>query len=440
MADAPLSGGRKPPVQSLTSVERPTQGAYAPRSGLLAAALFTAFAVVQALTPGTMPDFFIFRLGAALTARGESPYDIPKVRAEVAKEFPDPDLEPKPESFLNNCGYFLPPQAAVLFLPFAMLPWPYAKVAWALLQGLAGFAIATLPNLWRTDDVRRAATGRERASLVPKLVPFLLLLNFLTLAVVMVGQFAVVFVGCVAAGLWCFARGDRLGAALGVLLWSVAFVKPHVALPLITLAWYLGGWKRAAALVGVVAAFNLIGATLVGGSPLFLRDYLDYLGGSFRAVMFNRAELNYEMTSWNRLLYVATQPFAGDRFLIEQTAKTAVASYLVWFGLVLGRCGIAGVKPSAAWALAATAAGAVWCPQVLGYEALALALAVPWVQTLFADGRRAYGFAAVLLLGLQAIPFQALDKIGFDFHRPLGVALFAVLVLVAPIKKASGAA
>ena len=434
MADTPLSGGRKPPVQSLTSVERPTQGAYAPRSGLLAAALFTAFAVAQALTPGTMPDFFIFRLGAALTARGESPYDIPKVRAEVAKEFPEKDQEPKPESFLNNCGYFLPPQATVLFLPFATLPWPYAKVAWALLQGLAGLSIATLPRLLRRKD------DPLPAGIIPKLVPFLLLLNFLALAVVMVGQFAVVFVGCVATGLWCFARGDRLGAWLGVLLWSVAFVKPHVALPLIPLAWYLGGWKRAAALVGVVAAFNLIGATLVGGSPLFLRDYLDYLGGSFRAVMFNRAELNYEMTSWNRLLYVATQPFAGDRFLIEQTAKTAVASYLVWFGLVLGRCGLAGVKPSAAWALAATAAGAVWCPQVLGYEALVLALAVPWVQNLFADGRRTWGFAAVLLLGLQAIPFQALDTIGFDFHRPLGVALFAVLVLVAPIKKASGAA
>ena len=396
------------------------------RPALLAAALFTAFAVAQALASGTMPDFFIFRLGAVLTARGESPYDIPKVRAEVAKTFPEKDPEPKPESFLNNCGYFLPPQATVLFLPFAMLPWPVAKVVWALLQGLAGFAIATLPNLYRRKD------DPAPAGIVPKLVPFLLLLNFLTLGVVMVGQFAVVFVGCVAAGLWCFSRGDRLGTALGVLLWSVAFVKPHVALPLIPLAWYLGGWKRAAALIGVVAAFNLIGATLVGGSPLFLRDYLDYLGGSFRAVMFNRAELNYEMTSWNRLLFVAGGP------LVEQTAKTAVASYLVWFGLVLGRCGLAGVKPSAAWALAVAAAGAVWCPQVLGYEALVLALAVPWVRDLFADGRRGWGFAAVLLLGLQALPFQVLERVGFDFHRPLGVALFAVLVLAGPVRVARG--
>ena len=145
--------------------------------------------------------------------------------------------------------------------------------------------------------------------------------------------------------------------------------------------------------------------------------------------MFNRAELNYEMTSWNRLLFVAGGP------LIEQTAKTAVASYLVWFGLVLGRCGLAGVRPSAAWALAVAAAGAVWCPQVLGYEALVLALAVPWVRDLFAEDRRGWGFAAVLLLGLQALPFQVLERVEFDFHRPLGVALFAVLVLAGPVGK-----
>ena len=73
------------------------------------------------------------------------------------------------------------------------------------------------------------------------------------------------------------------------------------------------------------------------------------------------------------------------------------------------------------------------CPQVLGYEALVLALAVPWVRDLFADDRKAWGFAAVLLLGLQALPFQVLERVGFDFHRPLGVALFALLVLVGPV-------
>ena len=72
-----------------------------------------------------------------------------------------------------------------------------------------------------------------------------------------------------AVGQWCFERGRP---ACGVLLWSLCFVKPHVALPLVALAWALGGWRRAAGLVAGVAGLNLLGATVVGGSPLFLRD------------------------------------------------------------------------------------------------------------------------------------------------------------------------
>jgi hypothetical protein len=68
----------------------------------------------------------------------------------------------------------------------------------------------------------------------------------------------------------------------------------------------------------------------------------------------------------------------------------------------------------------------------LGYEALVLLLGVPWVRELFADGPRAWGWAAVALLGLQTVPFPVFDKVGFDFHRPLGVALFATLVLLGP--------
>ena len=394
-------------------------------SSLAAATLFTLVAVALALAPGTLPDFFIYRAGSELARRGENPYDLAKIRALVAVRFPDEN--PTPESLVNNCGYFLPPQAVVLFLPFALLPFAVAKVAWALLHGVAALAIVQFPRL-----LRRAGEPLPPPNLVSHAVPFLLLLNFLALAVVMVGQCSVLIVGCVAGGLWCFARGGRWGFWAGVLLWSAAFVKPHVALALVPLAWYLGGWKRIAALVAVVAAFNFVGATIVGGSPLFLRDYLAYLSDSHRAVLFNRAALNPEVTSWNRLLYAATEPFAGDRFLIEQTVTTALASYLVWFGLLAGRCGASGAVPSAAWATAAAAVGAVLCPQVLGYEALMLLVAVPWVRELFAAGRRAWGWAAVALLGLQAVPLQAFQSVGFESHRPLGVALFALLVLFGP--------
>ena len=38
---------------------------------------------------------------------------------------------------------------------------------------------------------------------------------------------------------------------LAGLLWAIPFCKPHLALPLVPLAWYLGGWRRAVELVAV---------------------------------------------------------------------------------------------------------------------------------------------------------------------------------------------
>jgi hypothetical protein len=387
-----------------------------------AAGLLGAFAVLQALGPTTFPDFFIYRAGAELGLRGESPYDIPRIRALVAQQFPDPD--PGPDSFVNNCGYFLPPMAVLVYAPFAVLPYEASKIAWALFVAVAGFWVTKLPDLFRRPG-EPAAPGPVWGMLVP----FLLVVNFLALAVVLVGQTTLLAVGCVAAGQWCFERGRPRLAWLGALLWAVPFLKPHVALPLLPLAWYLGGWKRAGGVLAAVVGLNLIGATVVGGSPLFLRDYLDFLAAGHKAVAFNLAERNYEITSWNRLLYV----LSGGRVLVEQTAATTLAGYLVWFGLVCGRCALGGVAPSAAWAAAAAGAGAVVCPQVLGYEALVLALAVPWVRELFADGRRAWGWLAALALAVQLVPFPVAQAVGVEFHRPLGAAAVALLVLVGPL-------
>lgn len=389
------------------------------RPALFAAALLGAFGLVQARNPALFPDFFIYRLGSELVLGGESPYDLAKVRARVAQQFPDPN--PKPESFVNNCGYFLPPQAVVLFAPFAVPPLGAAKVAWALLTAAAGFALARVPVL-------RFATGPPLTgpSLVAHLLPPLLLLNFLTVGVVIVGQTALVATGAVAAGVWCFRRGGAWNV-LACFLWAVPFVKPHVALPLVPLAWFLFGWARAAGVVAWVVALNLLGATLAGGSPLFLREYLDYLSEAHRAVLFNRAELNYEMTSWNRLLFAVTG------VLIEQTAATAALSHGVWLGLLAARCATARVRPCGEWALAACAAGAVWCPQVLGYEALALVLVIPWARELFAAGHRGWGALVAGALAVQALSFQMLEPLGITLHRPLGAALVALAVLCGPL-------
>jgi hypothetical protein len=386
----------------------------------VAAGLLLLIALHYARNPDLNRDLFIYRLGAVLGAHGDWPYDVPKVRKIVAEQFPDPD--PKPDSFVNNNGYFPPPLAIVVYLPFAMLPWEVAKVAWSVVMFLAALMVARLPGAFREPGA-----PPDDNSLVWRAVGVMLVLNYVSVAIIAVGQTPLLFVGCVVAGQWCFDRGGRAGLWLGALLWAVPFVKPHLALPLIPLAWYLGGWKRAAALVVMVGALNLLGATLAGGSPLKLKDYLDYVPTAHKEVVYNRAEMNPQITSWNRLLFSLGGP------LVELTIVTTVAGYLVWGGLVLGRCAAAGERPSRAWALAATAVGGMLCCQVLGYETLGLVLTVPWLRELFATGRRWQGIAGCLLLLLQQFSRETFEPIGIDFHRSLGVMLFAVLVLIGPV-------
>lgn len=387
---------------------------------LVAAGLLFLIAFNDASNPDLNRDFFIYRIGAKLGIHGDWPYDVPKIRSLVAEAFPDPD--PKPESFVNNNGYFLPPLAILVYTPFALLPYGASKIAWAVTMFLAAYAIARLPDAFRRPD-----EPWKPLPLIWRAVGVGLVLNFLTIAIIKVGQTPLLFVGCVIAGQWCFESRSRWGLWLGALLWSVPFAKPHVALPLIPLAWYLGGWNRAGAVLAVVAALNLIGATLAGGSPLALRDYFEYIPTAHKAVLYNRAELNPQITSWNRLLI----GFGGP--LIELNVFATLGGYLVWAGLVVGRCALAGMRPSAAWAMAAAVAGAVVCSQVLAYEILLLVLAVPWIRDLLASGRRIQGWLAVLVLAIQTIPIDS-SNVLFHHYRPVGTMLFAILVLIGPIR------
>ena len=383
------------------------------RAALAAAVLLGLFAAARGLIGNDLPDLFIYRAGAALGLRGESPYDLARVRELVAAQFPDP--HPGPTSLVANCGFFLPPAAVVLFAPFAVLPWTGAKLHWAILTSLAGWAVARLPGLFRRP-------GDTPPSLVGRLLPFVLLFNPLTAAVLVVGQTSLIATGCVALGLMAFARRWPV---VGTLLWAVPFVKPHLALPLLALAWFLGGWKRAAGLLAVVAGLNLAGAALIGPSPpAVIRDYLDFLPLARSEVLYNRAELNPQITSWNRAVYAAGGP------LVELTAATTLAGYAVWFGLVLLRCWRG--RPSPTWATAAAAVGGLLCCQVLGYELIGLVLVVPWVRDLFADGWRVRGWLAVGLLAGQLLPAEMVGP-----ARPFGVALLAALVLIGPVRPAA---
>ncbi|HJZ55298.1 MAG TPA: glycosyltransferase family 87 protein, partial [Gemmataceae bacterium] len=276
-----------------TPIARPS-----PLIPLAAVGLLTVFALFLAVSTNNFPDFFIYRAGAELGLRGESPYRLEPIRERVGEQFPDANPKPdakeevKADALVNNCGFFLPPQAIVVFAPFAAVPYSTAKVLWSLTTGLSAAAVLLLLRTFGNSPPR---------SLIGQLVPLFLLLNFLTIGIVFVGQTTLLCVGCVAAGQWCF---ERKWLVPGAVLWAIPFIKPHLALPLLPLAWYLGGWKRAAAITGVVAGLNLAGCLIAHVSP---REYLEFLGASHGTVAFNLVSRNYEIASWNRLLYVMTE-------------------------------------------------------------------------------------------------------------------------------------
>lgn len=402
------------------------------RGAIVAVAIFSFCAISEALEahvlpalfPSQTPDFFIIRSGAVIALRGGNPYEPETVQGMLARQFPND------QQLIDNSAFFLPPATIVLYAPLAALPYPVAKIAWAI--GLILSAMAVLLVL-------RTFGTRWPSSAGAQFLPVIVLLNYLTLAIVELGQTSFLFVGCVLAGQWCFERSRntprsrwRIGfhEVLGAFLWSIPFIKPHLALSLLPLAWYLGGWKRPILILVMVAGLNVAGCLMIGHSPLFLWDYVQYLGSTHKEVIFNRVERNSSITSWNKLLFGLGGP------LVELTATTTVASYLVWFGVVSGRAALAGKLPSVAWAAAITAIGGVLCSQVLIYELLLLVLVIPWIIQLYTNGYRTQGLIAIGLIVFQFIPVGTMFQFGILFHHSLGVALLAMLVLVGPSGRA----
>jgi hypothetical protein len=363
-------------------------------------------------------DFFIYRAGALLGLRGGSPYDQHALRELVRGQYPGDD------KLVENCGFFLAPQAVAVFGPFAALPWPAAKAAWSLLSfGLAGLAVWKLTAFCASPEWSRR--------FVP-LVAAAFLLNPIVLTGMPVGQTSLLFFACIVLGESAHQAGWR---RLAGLLWAVPFCKPHLALPLVPLAWYLGGWRRAVELVAWVGALNLLGGLLSAGSPLLLKDYLDHLSNAHKAVIFNRVGLNFQITSWNRLL------FGWTGVEIDLSAVSTLLGYAVWAVLVLGRVLLAKERPTAAWATAVAAVGALLCCQVLAYELVLLGLVVPQVLDLAAAGRRGLVLVFLALFGLASVPFEVIAALGeggrfgawegaVTSHRSLSVALLAAALLV----------
>jgi len=168
-----------------------------------------------------------------------------------------------------------------------------------------------------------------------------------------------------------YAAITRGRPVLGALAWSVLFVKPHLAFPLLPLAFALGGRRCGFTLIAAVFAGNLLGLAL-SPNPLGLpTEYLRHLAGGHTLVKYNSVEFNPLLTSWNAALLAAGGP------AVELGVVGTLAGYAVALAVVLARCRCGGAD--GAWLLAVgTAVAPVVC-QVLGYEMLLLVGVMPLV-------------------------------------------------------------
>lgn len=367
-------------------------------------------------------DLWIYTSGATFGFRGESPYNTPKMHDRVAERFDDDDL-------IQNNGFFLTPQAILVFGPITPLPWTLAKLVWcALMIGLT------------------ATTAWKLKTFVPGDLPpwftaaaaVILLCNPLTLFVLIVGQTTLLVVACAVLGQAIHHAGRPRVAAF---VWAIAFIKPHLAIPLVPLAWFLSGWRRPVEILIWVGLLNILAGIVVTGSPWFVFEYLDYLQQGHQSVEFNRVALNKQITAWNRLLVANGGP------VWELGLHGTLAGYGVWFGLLAVRS-LMGVALSPSWALAACAIGAPLCCQLLPYELPLLALILPYLGELLASPNRRDRWAAVIVAACGTFALlpggegSAAEEIAnflgategirdvWMSHRSLGVAALAGSILI----------
>ena len=312
--------------------------------------MLALLAGATALRGNASEDLFVYRAGAELPQRGLSPFDTEALRADVAGQFPDAT------EFIDNCGFFLTPQAVALFTPFAALPWPVARVAWA---GLS--LAALLAGLWRLP----VPAGRGWWGTIFGLA---VLADPLSPMVASLGQTTTLMAGLLLLGYAAITRGRPV---LGALAWSVLFVKPHLALPLVPLAFALGGRRCGVTLVAAVAAGNLLGLALCP-DPLGLpAAYLRHLADGHAAVKYNSIEFNPLITSWNSALLAA----GGPR--VELGIAGVLVGYAVVLAVVMARC--RGYAADSEWLLAVAASSVPVVCQLLGYEMLLLVGVLPLV-------------------------------------------------------------
>jgi len=354
--------------------------------------LYAAFSF-RSLAYSDQLDLYVYRLGAKLALEGQTPYDTPRFQAVIAERFSGDD----DETFRTNCGFFLPPQAIAMFAPLAVLGWDAAQVVWWIVLTACAIGTATLAWTFGRDERRRGLGW-----------PFIIivvLLNPLTLPSLVVGQTTLLVVASIAIGQLCFERGRP---TVGCLLWSLSFLKPHLAILFLAVPLVQGGWKRAAGIVMLVGLWNLAGGLILrrdpAGAVKLLPEYLDYLATAHKAVIFNQVEQNYQIPSWNRLLFVVGGPTINLRI------SMVLAGYALWAALIAVRNGRHAMRDPA-YLLAAAAVGTLEFAQVLAYEMLLLVLVTPWLLQLLDEGRQAAAYSLIGLLLLALVPMTTMANV-----------------------------
>lgn len=369
-------------------------------------------------------DLWIYSSGPWLAVHGDSPYDVAKIHARVDERWAeDPNLK-------GNSGFFLTPQALLVYAPWAGLPWAWAKPLWCAFT--IGIAVAAGWGLRRLSD--QPLPGWFTAAAVVAV-----LLNPLTLFVLIVGQSTLLVLGCVVLGEVAERTRWR---RVGCLLWAVCFIKPHIAFPLIPLAWYLGGWKRAVEVLAWAAGLNVLAGVVFFGKPLFVLDYLSYVQQGHQTVEFNRVGVNKQITGWNRLLFTSGGP------AVDLGMAGTLAGYAVLLGLVALRVWVGKVRPTREWCFALAGCASLCCCQLLPYELPMFCLALPYLVGLIGSERIRDRLAAVLIALPAAFAFldggdgspyyQLLERFVHDerlltvlqSHRCLGVLATTAGVVV----------
>lgn len=202
-------------------------------------------------TKGT--DFLVIRAAAAAMLRGDRLYDLQRV-----------------EKDLFGPSYHLPPFAAVVASPFALLDEDTALTLWRVLALLAHFGALAL--LLRVLRVRWSSPLAGGALVVWAFA-------WPARATVIQGQWDAFFLLALAAAWWAERR--RRGVLAGLLLALAGSIKPF---PLLALG-YFGVRRRWSAVVGALAGLGLcFGLAVIVAGPrnttTFLERVVPYLGAT----------------------------------------------------------------------------------------------------------------------------------------------------------------